>query len=298
MKSLKGSVALICAVGIYTMGAGAYAKADSQENKSLTSSILSFFSKKDEKKQVVPEVLLLGEPAKENADQYITLSEPATRLDLEQPDRKITVKQSFAVKPSLIFNMGNAGLSSAAPSGFSGLGTITSGNRVTFSYGADGQAFDPSALGISFGSQFLIEPSSIISSLYDGSAFDQINNRQVYNLSVDMGYAGFKFGASFSQEKKIYDAGMRGFDVGLGYAGQKWGADVKFGEYKRERDRLFATTEEFYNTVHALEIGAAYQLYANIRFTGRFTYYSYGQENELDKLRSSQVFFLGTNVNF
>ncbi|MBL4895096.1 MAG: hypothetical protein JKY59_09570, partial [Emcibacter sp.] len=71
-----------------------------------------------------------------------------------------------------------------------------------------------------------------------------------------------------------------------------------FGEYKRERDRLFASSEEFYNTVYALEIGAAYQLYSNIRFTGRFTYYSYGQESELDKLRSSQVFFLGTNVNF
>ncbi len=303
MKSLKGSIALICTIGIYTMGAVAYAEPDSpqdtvQKDNSLTSSIFSFFGKTDKKKEVVPEVVLLGEPTKENADQYITLSEPTTNMSLEQASKKVSVKQSFAVKPSLIFNMGNAGSSSATPSGFSGLGAVTTGNRVTFSYGAEGQMYDPNVLGISFGSQFLIEPSSVMSPLYDGSEFEKINNRQVYNLSVDMGYAGFKFGASFSQEKKLYDAGLKGYDVGLGYTGRKWGADVKFGAYKRERDRLFATTEEFYNTVSALEIGAAYQLYSNIRFTGRFTYYSYGQESELDKLRSSQVFFLGTNVNF
>ena len=297
MKSLKGSVALFCTIGIYTMGSVAYAEPDSQQEKSITSSLLSFFGQTDDKKEVVPEVSLLGKPAEENADKYITLSEPSTGLSLEQPEKKLTVTQSFAVKPSLIFNMGTAGLSSS-PSGFSSIGAASTGNHVTFSYGAQGQAYDPKALGISIGSQFLVEPTSIMSPLYDGTAFDQINNRQVYNLSVDMGYAGFTLGASFSQEKMLYDSGMKGYDVGLGYSSRKWGADVKFGEYKRERDRLFASTEEFYDTIYALEIGAAYQIHSNIRFTGRFTYYSYGQENELDKLRNSQVFFLGTNVNF
>ncbi len=303
MKSLKGSVVLICTIGIYTMGAVAYAEPDSLQNavleeESLTSSILSFFGTDQEKKDVVPEVVLLGKPAKENADQYITLSEPATGLSPEQTGKKITVKQSYIVKPSLIFNMGNSGFSSVSPTGFSGLGAASAGNRVTFSYGTEGQIYDPDALGISFGSQFLVEPSSIMSPLYDGTGFDEINNRQVYNLSADIGYAGFTLGASFSHEKMLYDSGLKGYDIGLGYSGRKWGADVKFGGYKRERDRLFASTEEFYENVYAFEIGAAYQLYSNIRFTGRFTYYSYGQETELDSLRSSQVFFLGTNVNF
>ncbi|MCK5424927.1 MAG: hypothetical protein KAI89_06115 [Emcibacter sp.] len=303
MKSLKGSIALLCSFGIYTMGAVAYAAPESghdavQEEKSLTSSILSYFSKTNEKKDVAAEVLLLGEPTKENAGQYITLSEPTSHLDLEQPDKKLTVTQSFAVKPSLIFNMGSSGFGSISPSGFSGFGATAAGNHVTFSYGSDGQVYDPDTLGLSIGSQFLVEPSSIMSPLFDGSEFDKINNRQVYNLSVDMGYAGFTAGASFSQEKNLYDPDLKGYDVGLGYAGRKWGADVKFGEYKRERALLFASTEEFYDTVYALEIGAAYQIHSNIRFTGRFTYYSYGQDNELEKIRSSQVFFLGTNVNF
>jgi len=297
VKSVKGSIALICIFGIYTMSAMAYAQPDSrQEDKSLASSILSFFGVRGKEKNVGPEVILLAEPAKENADQYITLSEPTEEAGDEKPAKTITVTQSFAVKPSLVFNMGNSGL--APPSGFTGLGAVTTGHQVTFSYGPTGSVADNKALGISFGSQFLVEPSSIMSPLYDGSEFEQINNRQVYNLSVGIGYAGFKLGASFSQEKKLYDSGLKGFDVGLGYSGSKWGADVKFGGYKRDRDRLFAPREEFYNTVYALEIGAAYQLYSNIRFSGRFTYYSYGQENKLDSLRSSQVFFLGTNVNF
>lgn len=289
MKSRKGSSVILCTIGIYAMVAVAYAEPESQKDNSLTSSVLSFFSQSNQTKEVVPEVLLLDKPAKENADQYITLSEPTPSLGLEPQGKKLFVKQSFAVKPSLIFNMGGSGLASSSGS------AVATGNRVTFSYG---KMYDPDALGISFGSQFLVEPSSIMSPLFDGAEYDKINNRQVYNLSVDMAYAGFTVGASFSQEKMLYDSGLKGFDVGLGYSGSKWGADVKFGGYKRERDRLFASTEEFYDTVYALEIGAAYQIHSNIRFTGRFTYYSYGQENDLDALSNSQVFFLGTNVNF
>lgn len=337
MKSLKGIIALFCAVGMYTVGAMGYANAEmpadsaptasntppkasndlpnannnqdvgqketreksqkepEKESKSLATSLLSFFSSSHDKKPVGKEVMLIQKPTQDSAGQYITLSEQPSNPSHEE--KKLTIRQSFAAKPSLVFNMGNSGYSSAGL-GFSGYGAATTGNTVTFSYDNAGLVPDPKALGISIGSQFLIEPSSAMSHLFDGSEFDHINHRQVYNLSVDMGYAGFKVGASFSKEKKFQDAGLKGFDVGLGYAGQKWAADVKFGEYKRERDLLFASTEEFYNKVSALEIGAAYQIHSNIRFTGRFTYYSYGQKNELDKLRSSQVFFLGTNVNF
>ncbi|VAV89483.1 hypothetical protein MNBD_ALPHA02-487 [hydrothermal vent metagenome] len=299
MTSLKGSIALMGTIGIFAMTSVAYGAPDSEKNdgaevaksgESLTSSVLSFFGGTPDIKDVGPEVILLEKPAKENADQYITLSETPAKLTAEKPDKKIFVKQSFDVAPALIFNMGNSGI--ARPAG------IAAGQQITFSYGPANHGRDPRALGISIGSQFLIEPSSVMSPLFDGSEFDQIKNRQVYNLSVGMGFAGFRLGASFSREKMLNDAGLKGYDIGLGYTGNKWGADVKFGGYRRDHNLLFASREEFYNTVQALEIGAAYQLYSNIRFTGRFTYYSYGQENELDKLKSSQVFFLGTNVNF
>lgn len=303
MKSLKGSIAVICTIGIYAMATSAFALSASEPDnneqnpdgdKGLTSVILSFFGADQQEKNVGPPATLLKKPAKEKADQYITLSEPGTA----QSRKKLSVTQSFAVKPSLIFNMGSSGLAPVGPSGFSALGASTTGHQVTFSYGSEEALQNSGALGISIGSQFLVEPNSILSPLYDGSEFDQINGRQVYNLSIGMGYAGFRLGASFSQERMLYDSGLKGFDVGLGYSGGKWGADIKFGEYKRQRDLLFASTEEFFNTVYALEIGAAYHLHSNIRFTGRFTYYSYGQDNNLDSLRNSQVFFLGTNVNF
>jgi hypothetical protein len=306
VTSLKGSIALLGTVGIFAMTSVAYGAPDSGQDsgktggkepvkseKSLTSSILSFFGGNPDIKDVGPEVILLEKPTKENADQYITLSETPVNLTAGKADKKIFVKQSFEVAPALIFNMGNSGI--ASPAG------IAAGQQVTFSYGRADHGHDPRALGISIGSQFLIEPSSAMSPLFDGSEFDQVNKRQVYNLSVGMGYGGFKLGASFSREKMLNDAGLKGYDIGLGYSGNKWGADVKFGGYRRAHDLLFASREEFYNTyntVYALEIGAAYQLYSNIRFTGRFTYYSYGQESELDKLKNSQVFFLGTNVNF
>ncbi len=307
MKSLRGNITLICTIGIYTMGLSVYAygteDGDTAKEKSpsFTSSILSFFSSPDKEKKVVDDINLIEKPTKENAAQYITLSEPSspdnsrtdnmTAFSGEKPKNKLTVKQSFVVKPSLIFNMGNG-------SSYYGLGANSTGNNVTFSYGKSAQNNDTNTIDITIGSQFLVEPSSILSPLYDGSEYENINNRQVYNLSVDMGYAGFKIGASFSQEKKLNDTGLKGFDVGLGYSGQKWGADVKIGEYKRQHDLLFATTEEFYNKVYALEIGAAYQINQNIRFSGRFTYYSYGQESNIEQLKNSQVFFLGTNVNF
>jgi len=306
VNSLKGSIALLCTVGIFATATGAFADQISEhqsdtngtKSDSLTSSILSFFGQSVEKKEVGPEVILLEKPSKENSGNYITLTEPSPDLAPKEPENKLTVSQSFTVKPSLIFNMGASGSTTSIPSGLSSRRATTTGNRLTFSYGKN-QAFrDPNTVDVSIGSHFLIEPTSALSPLYENSDLGQIYNRQVYNLSLDVGYAGFSIGASYSKEKMLHDSGLSGFDVGFGYNGLNWGADVKFGEYTRERDLLFSSTEDFFNTVYALEIGGSYQIRSNIRFTGRFTYYAYGQDNDLDELRNSQVFFLGTNVNF
>ncbi|PHZ84085.1 hypothetical protein [Paremcibacter congregatus] len=307
MNRLKGSIALFCTLGLYTVGTMAHGAAptsdsDAVNDKSLTSVILSFFGKDAEKQEkTVSEAIQLEKPSAANQDQYIRLSEPDTTLTFQgakQPEKKVTVTQSFDVKPSLIFNMGESGIANAPRGTVANYGGWATGNRVTFSYGRPGVISDTRSIELSLGSQFLTEPTSILSPLYEGADFNQINNRQVYNLSFDVGYAGFTLGASFSQERLLHDEGLKGYDIGFGYLGNKWGADLKFGEYKRERDRLFASIEEFYDTTYALELGAAYHLNSNIRFTGRFTYYSYGQDSEIDRLRNSQVFFLGTNVNF
>ncbi len=313
MKSLKGSIALICTIGIYAMGAAAYAAPDSSKNinsaKSqnrhsdsqniqLTYSPPLFFDRVASKKDVGPEAMLLRNPTKENAGKYITLTEQPADTKSAKSQKKISIKQSFSVRPSPIFNIGTVGLLPVPVSGFSGYGATVAGNSITFSYANNNLLQDPGALNVSIGSQFLIEPSRVIPPLYNSSEYDRANNRQVYNLSVGMGYAGFRLGASFSRERTLYAPGLKGYDFGLGYSGDKWGANIRFGEYKRERDRLFETTREFYNDISALEVGAAYQIFSNIRFTGRFTYYSYGHKNARDKIRNSQVFFLGTNVNF
>lgn len=306
MKSLKGIIGIISIVGLFATTTLAYSAQNIQQKNVQVKDPASradqaSHKKDDRKKNITPVVMLLEKPDKEEAGQYVTLSDPASDAIWQNPQKQITVKQSFTIKPSIVFNMGGFGRNQAGPSspaGFSGSGSKASGQRITFLYGDKSQGTNTKVFGVSLGSQFLVDPGSVMSPLFDATQYSGLNSREVYNLSLDMGYLGFNFGASFSQERMLFNSGLKGFDVGLGYNAAKWGADVKFGEYKRERDRLFATTEEFYDTVYALEVGAEYRLYSNIRFTGRFTYYSYGEQNDLGKLRNSQVFFLGTNVNF
>lgn len=205
-------------------------------------------------------------------------------LDETQAERpKIQVSHTLQTNPSLLFNIRPTNLA-AAPHG------KTMGNRLTFSY------TPISGLDMSLGSTFLLEPTSLLSPLYDGP--DGAATRQAYNMSLNVGYSGFQVGASFSQDTDLFAYSLSGFDVGFGYTGQSWSTRVRFAEYKRERDLLFASSPDYFDRVYALEIGAAYRIYSNIHFSGRFTYYTYGQSGLQDKLDDMQIFLLGTNVNF
>jgi len=258
--------------------------------------------------------IMLDEPTADTADQFIFLNDPE---DAGKKKSTLKVARSQDSKPSILFNIKplvfGTGQTLPAEAGAADLmsgsllsGSIITGNRITFSYGSVSADTSRNTLDISLGSSFLITPDSIFSPLYEGSGYD-ILNRQVYNLSLDVAYAGFSIGASFSREKSLSDLNLHGFDVGLGYSGRSWFTDIRFAQYRRDRELLFSANaneyneymaQQYFNNIYALEVGAGYSLRPNIRFTGRFTYYTYGQSDEQDPLSDTQIFLLGTNVNF
>ncbi|WP_321396450.1 hypothetical protein [Emcibacter sp.] len=242
--------------------------------------------------------IIFDAPTAETADQFIFLKDPVAEENRKKKSG-FKVEKSSESKPSLLFNMQPLDTSGSGVQLSSGLlDGLMAGNRVTFSYGPADRSLDPKTFDISVGSSFLISPSSIMSPLYDGSQYD-LRNRQVYNLSLDVAYAGFSIGASFSRERNLVDLDLSGYDVGLGYHGRSWFTDVRFAEYRRKQEyEYLSSTIDYFDKVYALEVGAGYSLLPNLHFTGRFTYYSYGQNAEQDPLSDTQVFLLGTNVNF
>lgn len=242
--------------------------------------------------------IIFDRPTAETADQYIYLSDP-----VEEENRKrksgFKVEKSSESKPSILFSMQPLDTSASGVQLSGGLlDGLMAGNRVTFSYGPADRSLDPDTFDISVGSSFLVSPSSILSPLYDGSQYD-LRHRQVYNLSLDLAYAGFSIGASFSREKSLSELNLSGFDVGLGYRGRSWFTDVRFAEYRRSQELNYLnSTMDYFDKIYALEVGAGYSLKPNLHFTGRFTYYTYGQNADQDPLSDTQVFLLGTNVNF
>lgn len=207
-----------------------------------------------------------------------------TTLGQKKKDPKLHIRHITQASPSLLFNIRPANMA-AAPS------SRMMGNRLTFSYAPAG------GVDVSVGSTFLFEPTSIMSPLYEGLRASS-NMRRAYNMSLDFGYGGFQIGASFSQDNDLFADSLSGFDIGFGYASQNWSTRVSFAEYKRERDLLFSSGPDYFDRVYALEIGADYRVYSNIRFSGRFTYYTYGQSGVQDRLDDMQIFLLGTNVDF
>ena len=122
---------------------------------------------------------------------------------------------------------------------------------------------------------------------------------QLYNLGLNMGYAGFKIGASYSRQQDHFKTAYQGFDLGFGYYGNSWSTNIQFAEYHRERDLLFSFGDAFYDQLYAVEVGAAYLLVPGVTFSGRFKYYDYDQNNTDESgPEDVHIFMLGTNVNF
>lgn len=208
-------------------------------------------------------------------------------------------------KPSILFNMrpggsalGDQTVKSLLPSLTSPFAkhSVLGGNQVTISFGpsADPLSKNVSDLNISLGSSFLLEPENTVTAPLISDL-----DRQVYNVSLGLGYKGFNLGATFSQDSQIFDSNLTGFDVGLGYYGKRWSTDIRFAEYNRKDPIEYTPGVSYFDRVYAFQVGAAYNILSNIRFTGRFTYYTYDGPDSLDsRLDDTQIFILGTDVNF
>lgn len=309
-----GSLYALSVIGFFAMTMSVHASDETlknnQDKKSLTSIFLSFFKSSEEKDKDTDslEIVLDSTDAPKNSSgsgQYIFLTEDTIKktngLGLSSPQKSLVVSQSFEAHPTVMFSLRSAppvNEGSNNPIFQNAFGMDMAGNRLTFSYGEKGKAPSRNAFAVSLSSSFLVDPTSPMSPLYEGSSYEGLTNRSAYNLSLDLDYAGFNIGASFSQEKDTHDPGLKGYDIGLGYRGNSWSTDIRFADYRRERDLLFTSTENYFDQVYAFEIGAAYHIYSNIRLSGRFTYYTYGQNDEMEGFDNNKVFLLGTNVNF
>lgn len=125
--------------------------------------------------------------------------------------------------------------------------------------------------------------------------------RQAYNIGVNMGYAGFRLGASVRAEQGAYYDGFSGYDVGISYSQPSWSTSLMFSEYRQANNYFLGVNDPLLSqTFFALEFGAAYRLNPWLKFVGSFRWYEDAQLLWLDPngLSTTRLFYLGTNVNF
>nr|WP_276515139.1 porin [Pseudemcibacter aquimaris] len=153
---------------------------------------------------------------------------------------------------------------------------------------------DSKALSVRIGSSFMRSAESRYAMLLNNGIFTQ----QAYNLSLGIGYSGFRLGASFSRNENRIAADLSGYDVGIGYFADRWSANLRMAEYNRTNSILLNSEYDVFDTISAYELGAAYRLFPNISLTGRFTYYSYGAEVDSLAIEDVKSLMFGTNVSF
>jgi hypothetical protein len=133
---------------------------------------------------------------------------------------------------------------------------------------------------------------------YSGLLNKDLKAQKSYNLNFGIGYSGFHLGGSFSRNDYLFSSDLSGFDLGLGYISEKWSADLRVGEYNRKQSLLLSPEYNVFDNVSAYEVGGALRLFSNVSLTGRFTYYSYGQQGEVIPLDDVKTFIFGTNLTF
>lgn len=173
---------------------------------------------------------------------------------------------------------------------------------ISFTLGGDKNNPDEkSGFKISLASQF---------SKRDANVFGSVNNKyiqdalggQVYDLGLNVGYSDFNVGASVRGEESAFYRGITGYDVGLSYKRPTWSTSILFGEYRQNGNYITSSLNSPYldTRFFAVELGAAYHLAPWVRFVGSFRMY---EDPDLfiiegDKIGISQMFYLGTRVNF
>ncbi len=236
--------------------------------------------------------------------QYILLTELKIQdrtiisLEEEEPSSgpELKINHQYQYNPSLSFNLPSSsvfGIGIPSNLNVAGLG----GSQLILSITPsddNNPKFARKSLNLVLGSSYLKAPINNYSTFLNEGVLAQ----QAYNLSLGIGYSGFHLGASYSRNDYLLSDDLSGFDLGFGYMGESWSADVRVGEYRRSREALFSADYNIFDNVSAYELGAAYKIFSNVNFTGRFTYYSYGQGGDIVALDDMQTLIFGTNLSF
>ncbi len=152
---------------------------------------------------------------------------------------------------------------------------------------------------ISLSSTVAVQPVNL-SGLFNQNLLGQNFNRQSMNLGLNVGYLGFNLGAFLVRESGGLTPGYEGLDVGLSYQGSSWSTTLSIGEYNRRLNGLITSPLGLDENFYALQFGAAYYLSPALRFSGGVRFFEYGPNFGLtpDLASRSQLFYLGTNLNF
>lgn len=283
----------------------AYADENDTE-KSVLEHFLPLSSDNFNKQNITEDIgQFLNLKSNESGEQYILLTEPKEEnqsiLLLSDPEEnsgpELNINHQYEYTPSLSFNLPSS-LSNGLVSQSNLQASDVGGSQIILSItptSGKGPKFARKSVNLLIGSSYLKKPVSDISALLDSSYLSQ----QAYNLSLGIGYSGFRLGASYSRNDYLFSDDLSGFDLGFSYMGDSWSANVRVGEYNRDRAALFSSSDyNLFDNVSAYELGAAYRIFSNVNFTGRFTYYSYGQGGDIVALDDIQTLIFGTNLSF
>ena len=239
-------------------------------------------------------------------EQYILLTEPENKKApvavLGDANKRIApllqFNQQYQYSPSLSFNMPalSSSLGGSAASG--NVAGALGGSQLILSLNPSREVVTPfnptNSFKLVLGSSFIKTPAG----RYANFLNDGLVTPQAYNLSLGVGYSGFQIGASYSRNDYLFSSDLTGFDLGFEYFGSSWSANVRIGEYNRNRALLLSEDYNIFDSVSAYELGAAYRLFSNVNLTGRFTYYSYGLGSDITPLEDVKSLIFGTNLSF
>lgn len=244
--------------------------------------------------------LFLSLPRDSEIDQYIQLTDQkksnSSVLSLNSDNGKkpslLQLNQEYIYQPSLSFNLPSSTLS------FGNNNNAIAGSQMILSLSSpdtlSNRLNNTKAFKVFLGSSYLKTTLGDYTNLLSSD----LTAQQSYNLTFGLGYSGFRLGASFSRNNYLFSSDIEGFDFGLGYTGDSWSADLKVGEYSRDRSLLLSSNSDLFDNVSAYELGGALRLFPNVSLTGRFTYYSYGQQNDIIQLDDVKTLMFGTNLSF
>ena len=242
----------------------------------------------------------------EDADQYILLTDPkkdGSILALGEANEKsvplLQVNHEYKYNPSISFNLPATSLavgSNITPGSLTNSGQ--GGSQLVVSLNPSKKESSPfkanKSLELVVGSSFINTPINRYAAFLNNGL---LANR-AYNLSLGVGYSGFRLGASYSRNNFLFSSDLSGFDLGLDYMADNWSANIRLGQYSKSPSLLLSQDYDIFEHISAYELGAAYRLFSNVSLTGRFTYYSYGMSNDFAAVDDVTSLIIGTNLSF